>query len=297
MYLAGRFSLVAASYFRLLGLLAASAAVAQYVGKEACRGCHPAQASLHQLSGHARALALGEDRGDWAFGSGTHAITWVIRTGPGEYVEKGESWFQATGKLGLTPGHSNTAGVKYRVFDPGAQILRCFSCHSTGVPQVNAQGRIEPAEAGVNCEACHGPGQAHVAAGGAKYKIDNPGQYRAAQRVEQCGACHRQPGTATNWADPWNVRHQPVYLVESRCFLKSEEKLNCQTCHDPHAKLQRAGYDEKCASCHPSAKHKAAVKGSCTGCHMPVVKPVPELGFSNHWIGVYAPGQKLRPRR
>jgi len=291
-------------FFKLALLLVASTVVAQYVGKEACGGCHPRQASLHLESGHARALAAGGAKADWAFGSGTHAVTWVKQLDAEHYLELGQSWFRATGALRLTPGHKDSAGVKYRVFDPGAGILKCFSCHSTGVPKVLAGGKIGPAEPGVNCEVCHGPGKAHVESGGGKYKIDNPARYRASAVNEQCGACHRQQaagGEAPNWDDPWNVRHQPVYLVESRCFQESGEKLSCFSCHKPHEKLSRdkQAFDAVCASCHSGVKHKtaAAAKAGCVGCHMPVVKPTAELGFSNHWIGVYAPGKLLRPRR
>jgi len=281
----------------------ASTLGAQFVGIEACRRCHPGQASIHAESGHAHALAKAAPKADWAFGSGTHAITWVNRLDDANYLELGQSWFRQTGKLGRTPGHRDDAGVKYRIFDPEAQILRCFSCHSTGVPKVAAGGTIVPAEPGVNCEVCHGPGKAHVDSGGGKYKIDNPARYRASAINDQCGACHRQPdatGGAPNWGDPWNARHQPIYLAESRCFQQSKEKLSCLSCHDPHAKLSREkpNYDAVCHGCHSSVKHKAVVaKANCTSCHMPQVKPSPDLSFSNHWIGVYGAGQTLRPRR
>jgi hypothetical protein len=272
---------------------------AQYVRQDACASCHLEQARGHAQSGHAKALAPGGGKGDWAFGSGTHAITWVSKAPAGHYVEHGESWFRATNQLAITPGHSDAKGVIYRIFDPGAQILRCFSCHSTGGISIDASQSIQPAELGVQCEVCHGPGQAHVEANGAKYRIDNPNRYRASAINDQCGACHRQPGADTNWRDPWNVRHQPVYLAESRCFLASNEKLSCFTCHEPHTKLATTGYDAKCQACHSQTKHKTAVpsQATCTSCHMPRVNPIPEIGFSNHWIGIYEKGNLLRPRR
>jgi hypothetical protein len=117
-----------------------------------------------------------------------------------------------------------------------------------------------------------------------------------------CGACHRQAPKAaqeTEWTDPWNVRHQPVYLSQSACFLKG--KMTCSTCHAAHRPVSRdaAVYDTACAGCHKQVKHRAAAavaagKG-CSRCHMPVVMPSRELKFANHWIGVYAPGAPLRP--
>lgn len=301
--MAGKSNLAGGLFSRALLLLLASQLGAQYVGKEACRGCHPQQASSHSGTGHARALGSGADKADWAFGSGTHAITWVKQLDAAQYLELGRSWFRASGGLGRTPGHRDDNGVKYALFEPEAKILRCFSCHSTGVPKVSTGGRIEPAEAGVNCEVCHGPGKEHVESGGSKYRIENPIRYRASAINTLCGNCHRQPegeGGSPKWQDPWNARHQPIYLAESRCFQESNEKLSCFSCHAPHEKLStgKAKYDAVCSSCHREVKHSRNVaKTSCTTCHMPQVKPSPDLGFSNHWIGIYATGQTLRPKR
>ena len=287
---------------------------AQYVGVKACAGCHPAQALTHSTTGHAHSLArvtpqaaaAKAPKADWAFGSGTHAITWVSRLDETHYLEHGQSWFAQGQTLARTPGHKDSVGVRYRTFDPGAEILRCFSCHSTGPPRVEPGNRIEPAEPGVNCEVCHGPGAAHVASGGGKFRIDNPARYRASAINEQCGSCHRQPDSgdgAPNWGDPWNARHQPLYLAESRCFQESGEKLSCLSCHDPHAPLARdsKSYDAVCKNCHAKLTHKsvlaARANSNCQSCHMPIVRPSPQLGFSNHWIGIYAPGQTLRPKR
>ena len=292
-------------------LLCAPPASTQYLGAQSCRPCHAKQFAAHAASGHALALSRQAPahasgvapRADWAFGSGTHAVTWVSRLDDSHYLEHGRSWFRSTRTLGPTPGHDNPNGLKYRIFEPEAKILRCFSCHSTGLPRVDAANRIEPAEAGVNCEVCHGPGTAHVQSGGAKYRIENPARYRATAINDQCGACHRKPGAmgaAPKWEDPWNARHQPLYLAESRCFQESKEQLSCLTCHDPHAKLARDSkhYDAVCRNCHQAVRHKSVTaKASCVSCHMPTVRPSAQLGFANHWIGVYSPATTLRPRR
>ncbi len=278
-------------------LLAAGLLAQQYEGAGACGRCHGGIAASQEKSGHARALAAGGTRGEWEFGSGTHAKTWVKQLDERHYLELPQSWFRQTNRMGPTPGHTGQDGVRYRVFDPGAQILRCFACHSTGVPAVKEGGSIHPHEHGVRCESCHGPGAAHVKAGGGKYNIENPGRYQATAINEQCGSCHRQPGADARWDDPWNVRHQPVYLAESACFLQSGGKLSCISCHQPHQALSRdrGAYAAICAGCHKSVQHRAKVSGDCTGCHMPAVAASPDLSFTNHWIGVYSTGAKLRP--
>ena len=203
--------------------------------------------------------------------------------------------------MALTPGHRSAAGERYRTFDPGAAILKCFQCHSTGPLQLADGFQIEPFEPGVRCEACHGPGEEHSRLRGLKSAIRNPKTLGAAEINELCGQCHRKPpaaGDDTNWSNAWNTRHQPLYFSQSRCFQQSRGALSCLTCHAPHAPIDRtaAGYDSKCSSCHASVRHRTAIRGrSCVGCHMPEVRPGSHLRFANHWIGVYAEDDSLRP--
>jgi hypothetical protein len=119
---------------------------------------------------------------------------------------------------------------------------------------------------------------------------------------EFCGRCHRPPaasGVAIDWNYAWNVRHQPIYLSESACFRKSQGALSCLTCHQPHEPLERdpQRYNRVCASCHRAAHAASASKSNCVDCHMPRVSPQPPLRFTNHWIGVYPEGAKLKPRK
>ena len=54
------------------------------------------------------------------------------RLDPTYYLEEGETWYRAIDGYARTPGHRAAGGVRDRVFDPSATILRCFGCHSTG---------------------------------------------------------------------------------------------------------------------------------------------------------------------
>jgi len=89
----------------------------------------------------------------------------------------------------------------------------------------------------VRCEACHGPGSLPVEAASlgqaerAKRLIQNPGRMFASDLNQFCGNCHRAPqdGPLSNWSKAWNVRHQPIYLSQSACFLKSNGALSCLT--------------------------------------------------------------------
>jgi hypothetical protein len=264
---------------------------ADYAGAEACRGCHPAQYQSESSGAHARALARSQkpQPGEWAFGAGVQAITFVRRLDGEQYLEEGKSWYRTINGYARTPGHANEAGLRDRIFDPDAAILRCFSCHSTGPLRVARDNGIVPRELGVRCEACHGPAAAH-ASDPTKVRPRNPGRLSPAELNELCGECHRKPAPpgSFNLADPWNARHQPLMLAASACFRKSGT-LSCLTCHAAHRPVERrsAAYDSSCRACHQSQEHKAAIGSrACVDCHMPRVEAQAHLMFSNHRIAV-----------
>ena len=256
---------------------------------------------------------------DWAFGAGEQAVTFVSQLDEDAYVEIAASYYPAGGAIDLTPGHqtlrpnglAEALGVHHRTFSPEAEILRCFRCHATGPLALDEEFAVQPAELGVECESCHGPGEAHVAAvrageiERAAQLVRQPGKMPPAEQLAFCGRCHRPPasdGERIDWSDPWNVRHQPVYLSRSPCFAGGA--LDCLTCHEAHQPLRRDAdgwYAARCGGCHSAETHPPAAvcrasKQSCIDCHMPRVAPHPRLAFHNHWIGVFDAGRPLRPR-
>jgi hypothetical protein len=242
---------------------------------------------------------------EWVFGAGTQAVTFVSRVNADWYLEHAFSYYMPLGGFALTPGQDairpkdlrEASGLLYKRDDPQHGIAGCFQCHATGPVTFDREGTALIAEPGVRCEACHGPGAHHVAG---KAKPLNPGRMTAAGLNEFCGRCHRPPaseGVRIDWNYAWNVRHQPVYLSESSCFRKGSGRLSCLTCHDPHLPLNTNAsfYSNKCGTCH--ASKPAACSSNCVDCHMPRVSPQTGLRFTNHWIGVYAEGSRLKPLR
>ena len=258
----------------------------------------------------------------WAFGAGEGAVTFVTQVNGDVALEHSYSYYPAIKALAISPGHeavpqvglTDAMGILRQNFDPQS-MLACLQCHSTGPVSVTIAKEFRPSELGVRCEICHGPGSLHrdAAAKGdarqARGLIQNPNRMSALEINSFCGACHRPPvgpgADNMDWTIPWNVRHHPLHLAQSACFRKSNGGVSCLTCHDPHAKLQTdlTRYSEKCAACHnaktnppkPVCLQDASV--ACASCHMPGVSPQPYLKFTNHWIGVYAEGSKLRPAR
>ena len=256
---------------------------------------------------------------DWAFGAGVHAVTFVGKASDQLYIEHSFTYYADSASFDLTPKHDTlpakdlrqAMGQAINMQGSGVTIQACFQCHSTGPVSISAGHEIQVNETGVRCEVCHGPGSAHVSAAGAGdliqagKAIQNPKNLAAGELNQLCGKCHRFPDGKVNWADPWNVRHQPGYFQESRCFQKSRGALSCLTCHNPHEPLRRneaSYYRQICLSCHtrsapePKPICKTKESSDCTACHMPAVAANAHLPFRNHWIGVYAEGAPLKPQ-
>lgn len=118
---------------------------------------------------------------------------------------------------------------------------------------------------GVNCEACHGPGKAHVEGGGDKSKIIVFENLSMAEANKRCLSCH-------------------TYGNEHANFTRSAHASNdigCISCHSPHhAKTEKALLVEKqpqlCYQCHTEVKaefsrpYRHRVNQGlvqCTDCH------------------------------
>ncbi len=163
----------------------------------------------------------------------------------------------------------------------------CIACHRAANPNLmakyeqtvmgkvfmhNARSALEKQ----NCEACHGPGGAHVAAGGGKGRGVGPGQMisfakddptPAEERNARCLACHERRAHLFWRGSP----HE-------------REDMGCADCHTimerrtAKAALSRENVVEVCAQCHMVRRaqtlrvsHMPIPEGkmSCTDCHNP----------------------------
>lgn len=243
----------------------------------------------------------------YAFGQGKAGQTYVFEQG-GHYFESRVSYYQQLQGLGLTVGALNakpTNILQALGRSMGDMEARdCFGCHTTGSRR-GAHLQLEKFENGVQCEACHGPGEAHIdsiAEGKPK-----PGSIRslkgmnAEETNDLCGSCHRtwEAVILMKIRGTNNARFQPYRLTNSQCFLSGDRRIACTACHDPHAALVRdsKAYDAKCAACHnprnASIPKKTCPVGkeACTSCHMPRYEvPGSNHAFADHWIRVARAG-------
>ena len=259
---------------------------------------------------------------DWVMGDGVLGRTFLYQA-QGRWFQSELTYYTKEGALDVTTGlshdpHGATAGAGQRL--TADETRRCFACHTVHATTTAGFNPLH-AEAGLGCEACHGPGQEHAMAGrgaaaamprsAARPAIFDPAKLSPADSIDFCGSCHRTfsdallaTGGNTTTAV---VRFQPYRLEESKCWRATEdERLTCVACHDPHQALNRdpAVYDPKCVSCHHAGTGvghpdkiaavcpKAA--SQCTSCHMPKV-PVPSMhgDFTDHDIRIVRAGESM----
>ncbi|MCL5774303.1 MAG: DmsE family decaheme c-type cytochrome [Firmicutes bacterium] len=116
------------------------------------------------------------------------------------------------------------------------------------------------------CEACHGPGSAHVEGGGDKTKIISFKGLSSKEVNQICLKCHSQ----TTMLFQWNSSEHAT------------KNLSCISCHNPHNYARRNMLEKKgselCFECHKDKKLEASLpshhpilegKMECYSCHNP----------------------------
>ncbi|RAI04338.1 hypothetical protein DLJ53_07805 [Acuticoccus sediminis] len=198
-------------------------------------------------------------------------------------TEKG-GWFHLYPELDLPPSDGLHWTGPYKNWN-----ARCAVCHATGFEKNYdpASGRYssDAAEIGVGCEACHGPGSAHLAwAKGepmpqTRMPLDHFGFTQSFSSGEatifQCGGCHSRrsafladsPVPGTPYHDTYGLSllrpglyhadgqiQDEVYVLGS--FLQSRmyaRGVTCMNCHDPHSATLKAEGNAVCTQCHSPA--------------------------------------------
>ena len=252
----------------------------------------------------------------YCFGQGKAGQTYVYEYN-GAMYESRVSFYADTKALDFTLGYAHET-PKSLVEASGRQMSldetkRCFGCHTTGAGS-GSQMNLTHAVPGINCESCHGPGDAHVAALKAGEKA--PARMKRLGDLDgdditqnMCGSCHRSVEDVIalpSRGGIGNVRFQPYRIFNSRCY-SADKRIGCTACHDPHGELEESAvyYDAKCLACHQSKPGTKPVVASesrdarackvgtnnCANCHMPRIDvPGAHFKFTDHRIRVVREG-------
>lgn len=262
----------------------------------------------------------------YVMGSGQQGHAYLISK-PGMLFASPINWYSKIQKWGLAPGYDPAGHPRFerRVTDA------CLSCHTGRVADDPAakDRLLEPAfhELAIGCERCHGPGQQHVNHHRDSTLTDvivNPGKLDSARCDAVCAQCHLQgvervlrPGKTdfdfrpgqlsgevwTIFVDRSSERDGSTRAVShveqmqsSVCFIKSNGRMSCTSCHDPHSSQHGsqsvAFYRSQCLTCHDNqnctapAENRASERDSCIACHMPAISAsdVPHAAHTNHRI-------------
>jgi hypothetical protein len=266
------------------------------------------------------------ERMDVVIGSGVRGQSYLYWRGdrlyelPVSYWSDGGRWINSPGFKDGTMSFSR------------AVIPRCLECHATFIqarspdPLSNQYDQASLV-AGISCERCHGPGEAHIALHQAKKTaapsdpaaeaILNPASFSRDRQVDLCALCHNgirseelvpafsyspgkpldsylHPAEGDLAAHPDVHGNQVGLLQKSRCYVSSPN-MSCSTCHDVHQPERAAAeYSDRCLTCHRVESCGMAktmghkIAENCIDCHMPVE--------STNAIASETAGQVIRPK-
>ncbi len=224
---------------------------------------------------------------DYVIGSGQHTNSHLWEEN-GYFHQAPFTWYAQEGKLDFPPGFED--GKNSRFDRPIG--LECMSCHNA-MPTDFVMGsthKFNSIPQGIDCERCHGPGEAHVAkimrgeiTDTSKERdpsIVNPKRLSAQLQFEICQRCHLQgnavlkpgksffdfkPGMKLNEVmqvflaryedseDRFIMASHADRFKLSACYQSAPEKYTCTSCHNPHVSVQATNtnrFNKTCNSCH-----------------------------------------------
>jgi hypothetical protein len=269
-----------------------------YVGVKKCLSCHagmhPEIVAAWEKSGHNFKLNKVVDGVPPVYPE--FATTWLTEDDfellPGlgvtwndiAYVIGGYGWkARFVGLDGyIITGDETNPGVqfnletqKYSSYHTGEKKpYTCGTCHTTGWVAAEADCPPDAAMPGflgvysentITCEACHGPGAEHAAAGN---------KALIGKGADACGKCHiRGTDMAVIPAKGGLTQHHEQY---QEVLATGHKDIGCAGCHDAHASTK---YDEAapgegvrtaCVTCHGdvTVNDKHAGVATCVDCHM-----------------------------
>jgi len=253
-----------------------------YVGATVCQTCHEKQYNEWKVSGHPYKLMKSEEARNRPIplpqGFVWDDISYVI----GGYKWKSRyldrdgyiitTTYDRVGNPIAGANQYNYLTGQWSNYHAGEENkpYNCGTCHTTGwVADEDAATDNDLTDnqdglpgihgtfafGGVQCEACHGPGN--------EMSVDDSAAF--------CGTCHIRGDADTIPAKGGFIRHHEQYNE----FLASPHKnLSCNTCHNPHKRAEFSIVVE-CEDCHSNVAASYAFNAmadygvECKDCHMP----------------------------
>lgn len=226
------------------------------------------------------------ERVDYVVGSGQHTNSHIYLSGSYAY-QVPFTYYTQDGRFDFPPGFEDGQNSRF-----SRKIgLECMSCHNAFPDFImGSENKYHHIPDGIDCERCHGPGEAHVrqfkqgividTSKYIDYSIVNPGKLDPELQTDLCARCHLQgtmvlkPGKSfydfkpgmrlTNvmdifmplfegGKDDFIMASHYERMSQSKCYIESNNGFNCITCHNPHksrVEVQIQKYLRVCAGCH-----------------------------------------------
>ena len=259
------------------------------------------------------------ERIDFFIGSGNQTRSYLFQRN-GYLFEHPITWYSRKKMWDLSPGYAHGANER---FDRSIGT-QCLFCHNSGYESVpNSLNRYTGFGHALSCGVCHGDAAGHMQSaknGQASGGLVSLKKIPVQARMDVCRQCHLegikvrkknakpgeyQPGSLLSdyyevfiptegMTTDFGFASHAERLQQSVCFRQSAGRLECISCHDPHAALPANPvefYNQKCRSCHADGHQKvcSSVKSTaadCKRCHMQVsgTSDIPHVQSTDHLI-------------
>lgn len=255
--------LIVAALFASGIVVAEKKAVPEYVGSQTCLACHADKWSSWAGSHHASMVVPINSPSDIpGYDKATDAQKAELRKA--DYVVSGGRFLakdHETGKLIFLKYEWNHAEEYWFDYDGTGTVWqdRCMGCHVTNAGKGGVGN--EPAEFGIGCEACHGPGREHITTKG------DPTKITLNVSSDVCGQCHSSGYTmkdGTRWPAGYRPANKLLELQNLVPRAIDPKATPIRGHHKTYGEWLVSGHGQKAIN---DLKANDHATGACLACH------------------------------